>query len=178
MKLPQTRQLQFFNLTVDKDRGIIYNSLDRGIARLVGRLLWEHRRCSHCMTTTTAESPSTVRISGGTENKKQRSKMCLTTDLTTYGFDSKNSISGCRVTVTHQFWELAQAGSTPVIPTKNQPKMRFFAPLSADFLFIISFYSPLRENPLTAEKRLVPHLQHKPLSFFRKPFLCLLRSKF
>lgn len=46
--------------------------------------------------------------------------MCLTTDLTTYGFDSKNSISGCRVTVTHQFWELAQAGSTPVIPTKNR----------------------------------------------------------
>ena len=25
--------------------------------------------------------------------------------------------SGCRVTVTHQFWELGQAGSTPVIPT-------------------------------------------------------------
>ena len=60
-------------------------------------------------------------------------KKLLTTDLTTYGFDRKNRISGCRVTVTHQFWELAQAGSTPVIPTKNQPKMRFFAPLSADF---------------------------------------------
>ena len=62
-------------------------------------------------------------------------KKTLTTDLTTYGFDSKNSISGCRVTVTHQFWELVQAGSTPVIPTKNQPKMRFFAPLSADFYY-------------------------------------------
>ena len=60
-------------------------------------------------------------------------KKLLTTDLTTYGFDRKNRISGCRVTVTHQFWELAQAGSTPVIPTKNQSKMRFFAPLSADF---------------------------------------------
>ena len=45
-------------------------------------------------------------------------KKLLTTDLTTYGFDRKNRISGCRVTVTHQFWELAQAGSTPVIPTK------------------------------------------------------------
>ena len=44
-------------------------------------------------------------------------KKLLTTDLTTYGFDRKNRISGCRVTVTHQFWELAQAGSTPVIPT-------------------------------------------------------------
>lgn len=74
-------------------------------------------------------------------------KKLLTTDLTTYGFDSKNSISGCRVTVTHQFWELAQAGSTPVIPTKKQPKMRFFAPLSADFLLIIGFYPPLRKNP-------------------------------
>lgn len=73
-------------------------------------------------------------------------KKLLTTDLTTYGFDPKNSISGCRVTVTHQFWELAQAGSTPVIPTKNQPKMRFFALLSADFLLIIGFYPPLREN--------------------------------
>ena len=96
-------------------------------------------------------------------------KKLLTTDLTTYGFDRKNRISGCRVTVTHQFWELAQAGSTPVIPTKNQPKMRFFAPLSADFLLIIGFYPPLWENSLTAE-------QHKPL-FFRRLFLCLLRSK-
>lgn len=34
-------------------------------------------------------------------------------------FCSINFISGCRVTVTHQFWELAQAGSTPVIPTKK-----------------------------------------------------------
>ena len=83
-------------------------------------------------------------------------KKLLTTDLTTYGFDRKNRISGCRVTVTHQFWELAQAGSTPVIPTKNQPKMRFFTPLSADFLLIIGFYPPLRKNPLTAETRLVP----------------------
>ena len=48
--------------------------------------------------------------------------------------------------------------------------MRPFAPLSADFLRIIDILSPLRENPLTAEKRLVPHLQHKPLSFFRKAF--------
>ena len=90
-------------------------------------------------------------------------KILLTTDLTTYGFDRKNSISGCRVTVTHQFWELAQAGSTPVIPTKNQPKLRFFAPLSADFMLIIGFYPPLRQIRLTAETRLVPHLQHKPL---------------
>ena len=82
--------------------------------------------------------------------------MCLTTDLTTYGFDRKNRISGCRVTVTHQFWELAQAGSTPVIPTKIQPKMRLFAPLSADFLLIICFYPPLRKIRLTAETRLVP----------------------
>ena len=28
-------------------------------------------------------------------------------------------ISGCRVTVTHLFWEQVQAGSTPVIPTKS-----------------------------------------------------------
>ena len=60
-------------------------------------------------------------------------KKLLTTGLTTCGFDSKNSISGCRVTVTRLLWEQVQAGSTPVIPTKNQPKMRFFAPLSADF---------------------------------------------
>ena len=31
-----------------------------------------------------AENPSTVRISGGSENEKKQSKMCLTTDLTTY----------------------------------------------------------------------------------------------
>ena len=97
-------------------------------------------------------------------------KQLLTTDLTTYGFDRKNRISGCRVTVTHQFWELAQAGSTPVIPTKNQPKMRFFAPLLADFLLIIGFCPPLRQIRLTAETRLVPQLQHKPL-FFGRLFL-------
>ena len=58
-------------------------------------------------------------------------EILLTTDLTTYGFDPKNSISGCRVTVTHQFWELAQAGSTPVIPTKivKSKKIRLFSPL-------------------------------------------------
>ena len=96
-------------------------------------------------------------------------KKLLTTDLTTYGFDSKNSISGCRVTVTRLLWEQVQAGSTPVIPTKNQPKLRFFAPLSADFLLIIDVLPPLQENPLTTETRLVPHLQHKPL-FFQKAF--------
>lgn len=56
----------------------------RGIAQLVARDIWEHRRCSHCMTTTTAESPSTVRILGGLANEKRQSKLCLTTDLTTY----------------------------------------------------------------------------------------------
>ena len=30
-------------------------------------------------------------------------------------------------------WDHDVAGSNPVIPTKNQPKMRFFTPLSADF---------------------------------------------
>lgn len=53
-------------------------------------------------------------------------------------------------------WEQVQAGSTPVIPTKNQPKIRVFSPLSADFLLIIGFYPPLRQIRLTAEKRLVP----------------------
>jgi hypothetical protein len=48
------------------------------------RDIWEHRRSSHRTKAKIAESPSTVRISGGTENKKWRSKMCLTTDLTTY----------------------------------------------------------------------------------------------
>ena len=68
-------------------------------------------------------------------------KKLLTTDLTTYGFDFKNWISGCRVTVTRLLWEQVQAGSTPVIPTKNQPKMRLFAPLSADFLLIIGAFA-------------------------------------
>ena len=62
-------------------------------------------------------------------------------------------------------WDFDAVGLNPVTPTKNQPKVRFFAPLLADFLLIICFYPPLRENPLTAEMRLVPHLQHKPLSF-------------
>ena len=48
--------------------------------------------------------------------------------------------------------------------------MRFFVPLSADFMLIICFYPPLRQIRLTAETRLVPHLQHKPFSFFRKAF--------
>ena len=65
--------------------------------------------------------------------------------------------------VAREVWDFDAAGSNPVTPTKNQPKMRFFAPLSADFLLIIGFYPPLCENPLTAEMRLVPHLQHKPL---------------
>lgn len=117
MKLPQTRQLQFFNLTVDKDRGIIYNSLDRGVARLVGRLLWEHRASLHHLKRKTAENPLTVRISGSLSRSEKQSNWCLTTYLTTY-MTTIEYLSGCRVTVTHLFWEQVQAGSTPVIPTK------------------------------------------------------------
>ena len=58
--------------------------------------------------------------------------------------------------VAREVWDFDAVGSNPATPTKNQPKMRFFAPLSADFLLIIGFYPPLRKNPLTAEKRLVP----------------------
>ena len=80
--------------------------------------------------------------------------------MTTYGFDRKKSnIStnrGVAQLVAREVWDFDAAGSNPVTPTKNQPKMRLFAPLSADFLLIIGFYPPLRKNPLTAEKRLVP----------------------
>lgn len=44
--------------------------------------------------------------------------------------------------------------------------MRSFAPLLADFLRIIDAFPPLRQIPLTAEMRLVPHLQHKPFYIF------------
>ena len=67
----------------NKHNTIKYN-IYRGVVQLVARLLWEHRRCSHRTEAKTAENPSTVRISGGSENEKKQSKMCLTTDLTTY----------------------------------------------------------------------------------------------
>ena len=51
---------------IDKVKNQIY----RGVAQLVARLLWEHRQCSHRLSVATAESPLTVRISGGMENKK------------------------------------------------------------------------------------------------------------
>lgn len=55
-----------------------------GVAQLVARVVWEHRLVSPHTKSKTAESPSTMRISGGSENEIKRSKMCLTTDLTTY----------------------------------------------------------------------------------------------
>ena len=58
--------------------------------------------------------------------------------------------------VAREVWDFDAVGSNPATPTKNQPKMRFSAPLSADFMLIICFYPPLRQIPLTAEKRLVP----------------------
>ena len=58
--------------------------------------------------------------------------------------------------VAREVWDFDAVGSNPATPTKNQPKMRLFAPLSADFLLIIGFYPPLQKNPLTAETRLVP----------------------
>ena len=97
-------------------------------------------------------------------------KKLLTTDLTTYGFDRKNRISGCRVTVTRLLWEQVQAGSTPVIPTKDQPKMRFFAPLPADFLLIIGFYPPLQKISMTAENGLCHSYSTSRFIFFRKIF--------
>ena len=65
-------------------RGIMAEIEYPGIAKLVSRLVWEHRQCSHRLSVATAESPLTVRFLDGMENKKWRSKMCLTTDLTTY----------------------------------------------------------------------------------------------
>ena len=62
----------------------VKNQIYRGVAQLIARLLWEHRRCSHRAKAKTAENPSTVRISGVSENDKRQSKLCLTTDLTTY----------------------------------------------------------------------------------------------
>ena len=59
---------------------------------MVARVVWEHRRSSHRTKAKIAESPSTVRFLDGMENKKWRSKMCLTTDLTTYTQKPKNSI--------------------------------------------------------------------------------------
>ena len=53
-------------------------------------------------------------------------------------------------------WDAEAASLSLATPTKDQPKLRFFAPLSADFLLVIGFYPPLWENPLTAEMRLVP----------------------
>ena len=70
----------------------VKNQIYRGVAQLVARLLWEHRRCSHRTKAKTAENPSTVRISGGSENEKKQSKMCLTTDLTTYTTTIKYTI--------------------------------------------------------------------------------------
>ena len=35
--------------------------------------------------------------------------------------------------VARDVWDVDAAGSNPVTPMKNQPEMRFFAPLSADF---------------------------------------------
>ena len=71
---------------------------------------------------------------------------------------SRRTISprGVAQLVARDVWDVDAAGSNPVTPTKNQPKMRFSAPLSADFMLIIGFYPPLLENPLTAEMRLVP----------------------
>ena len=97
-------------------------------------------------------------------------KKLLTTDLTTYGFDSKNSISGCRVTVTHQFWELAQAGSTPVIPTKNQSKMRFFAPLSAVFFAYNRLLSTTSKKSPDGRKAACAIVTAQAAFFFRKAF--------
>ena len=46
--------------------------------------------------------------------------------------------------VAREVWDFDAVGSNPATPTKNQPKMRFFAPLSADFLLIIDVLPPLR----------------------------------
>ena len=80
--------------------------------------------------------------------------------------------------VAREVWDFDAVGSNPATPTKNQPKMRFFTPLSADLLLIIGFYPPLLEIRLTAEKWLVPHLQHKPLSFFGRLFFDYCEAKF
>ncbi len=39
--------------------------------------------------------------------------------------------------VAREVWDFDAVGSNPATPTKNQPKMRFSAPLSADFFLTI-----------------------------------------
>ena len=52
----------------------VKNQIYRGVAQLIARRIWEHRRCSHRTKAKTAENPSTVRISGGSENEKKAVK--------------------------------------------------------------------------------------------------------
>ena len=55
-----------------------------------------------------------------------------------------NRYRGVAQLVARDIWDVEAAGSNPVTPTKNQPKMRLFAPLLADFLLIIDVLPPLR----------------------------------
>ena len=53
---------------------ILQKSINRGVAQLIERRIWEHRRSSHRTKAKIAESPSTVRISGGSEKEKSSQK--------------------------------------------------------------------------------------------------------
>ena len=50
-----------------------------------------------------------------------------------------NNYRGVAQLVARDIWDVDAAGSNPVTPTKNQPKMRFSAPLSAVFCLQFDF---------------------------------------
>ena len=66
-------------------------------------------------------------------------------------------------------WDFDAVGSNPATPTKNQPKMRFFAPLSADFLLIIGFVHHFVKSP-DGRKAACASFTAQAAFFFRKAF--------
>ena len=145
---------------LDISRWVWYNRyvVNRGVAQLVARVVWERVTASWADRRKLVKSPFFSRflafLPSCASTKNFWPQIWPLTNLT-----QKLNIftnRGVAQLVAREVWDFDAVGSNPATPTKNQPKMRFSAPLSACFLLTIGFYPPLRQIRLMAEKRLVP----------------------
>ena len=88
----------------------------RGVAQLIARRIWEHRRHFWRLSVPTAESPSTVRISGGSEKEKS-SQNCVWPQIWPLTRPQFNNYRGVAQLIARRIWDAEAASLSLATPT-------------------------------------------------------------
>lgn len=130
------------------------------MAQLGARVVWEHRQCSHRTKAKIAESPSTVRISGGLENKNSGQK-CVWPQIWPLTRPQFNNYRGVAQLIARRIWDAEAASLSLATPTNILTESRVYSPPSVIFYAYLGISPPLLKNAF-----LRPHKQIWTGNFF------------